>query len=97
MLHWIYPGLCELCHEPCEQELCEDCIAKLPALPLPICLYCGSPVAGDQHDPTHCAQCAAAPRYYDFARSAYLTNEAPPGEEDIEKMDIEKEWTEDEH
>ena len=74
MLRWIYPSLCELCHEPCEQELCEDCIAQLPAVPLPICLYCGSPVAGEQHDPMRCAQCGAAPRYYDFARSAYLTD-----------------------
>ncbi len=76
MLHWIYPELCELCHEPSEHELCENCIAKLPTLPLPICLYCGSPVAGDQQDPLHCAQCSSAPRYYDFARSAYMTNEA---------------------
>ena len=76
MLRWIYPSLCELCHEPCEGELCEACIAKLPAVPLPICLYCGSPVVGSQEDPMRCPQCRAASHDYDFARSAYLMNDS---------------------
>ena len=75
MLRWIYPGVCELCHEPSEQQLCESCVAKLPAVPLPICLYCGSSVAGEQVDPMRCSACSAAPRYFTFARSVFMTDE----------------------
>lgn len=76
LLHWIYPHLCELCHEPCEQELCPECRDRLLRVPLPICLYCGSPVAGDQQDPYHCSHCRAMPRSFDFARSALARSEA---------------------
>lgn len=75
MLHWIYPRLCELCHRPCDQELCDECASRLPRVPLPICLYCGAPVAGNQHDPYHCPSCDGRPRSYDFARSALATGE----------------------
>lgn len=75
MLHWLYPHLCELCHRPCEQELCAECAGRLPRVPLPICLYCGAAVAGDQQDAYHCRDCQARPRSFDFARSALLRSE----------------------
>lgn len=75
LLHWIYPRLCELCHKPCEHELCDSCRESLPRVPMPICLYCGSPVAGEQDDPYHCAHCRAMPRSFDFARSALTRSE----------------------
>lgn len=75
MLHWIYPHLCELCHRPCEQELCAECAGRLPRVPLPICLYCGASVAGNQHDPYRCPSCDGRPRSFDFARSALATGE----------------------
>ena len=75
MLHWIYPRLCELCHRPSEQELCPECAELLPRVPLPICLYCGAPVAGEQVDPYECAACRARPRSFDFARSALVSSE----------------------
>lgn len=69
MLRWIYPRVCELCGRRCEEELCPECLAKLPRVALPICLYCGATVAGDLADPYHCRECAARPRSFDFARS----------------------------
>ncbi len=74
MLHWVYPNYCELCGEPSGGALCDSCIAKLPTVPLPICLYCGAPVAGDLQCADRCAQCSTQPRTYDFARSAYVTS-----------------------
>lgn len=79
MLHWIYPSFCELCKEPCEQALCDECIAKLPSVPLPICLYCGASVAGDQQNADICPQCSRFLRDYDFARSAYITSQETRG------------------
>ena len=76
MLDWLFPRVCELCHEPSEHELCPACIEKLPHVPLPICLYCGAPVAGEQTDPYRCAECTARPRLYDFARSALISHES---------------------
>lgn len=75
MLHWIYPRYCELCHSPCRQDLCADCAARLPRVPVPICLYCGAPVNGGQDDPFSCAACRVHSRSYDFARSALVTDE----------------------
>lgn len=75
MLRWIFPRLCELCHRPCEQELCSACAASLQRVPAPICLYCGAPVAGEQEDPYHCRECRARPRGFDFARSALMNTE----------------------
>lgn len=75
MLHWLYPRFCELCHEPCEHELCEACISKLERVPLPICLHCGAPVAGDQADPYSCRECTGRPRCFDFARSALASSD----------------------
>lgn len=75
MLHWIYPHLCELCGCPCEQEICTECAERLPRVPLPICLYCGAPVAGDQADPYSCRECGARPRSFDFARSALVRSD----------------------
>lgn len=75
MLHWIYPRLCELCHRPCEMELCADCMSRLPRVPMPICLRCGALVAGELADPYSCSQCAGRPSYFDFARSALITAE----------------------
>lgn len=75
MLHWIYPHLCELCGCPCEQEICTECAERLPRVPLPICLYCGAPAAGDLADPYHCRNCSPRPRSFDFARSALAMSE----------------------
>lgn len=74
MLHWLYPRYCELCFAPCEQDLCDACLRKLSRVPLPICLYCGASVAGDQGDPYRCRECQARPRSFDFARSALLSD-----------------------
>ena len=76
MLDWIFPRLCELCREPCPRELCDACAKKLPRVPLPICLYCGAPVAGEQEDPYRCAVCAPRIRSFDFARSALAYSDA---------------------
>ena len=75
MLDWIYPRLCELCRRPCEQELCPACAERLPRVPLPICLYCGTAVQGDLADPYRCAECSARARSFDFARSALMRSE----------------------
>lgn len=75
MLHWLYPSVCELCHEPCEHNLCPACAERLPRVPAPICLYCGAPVAGEQVDAYHCRACTARPRHFDFARSALARSE----------------------
>lgn len=76
LLHWIYPRLCELCHNPCEQELCPECREKLPRVPMPICLYCGALVSGEQEDPYHCPQCHGRPRHFSFARSALVNSDS---------------------
>ena len=60
---------------PCEHELCQDCVAALPKVPLPICLYCGAPVGGEQEDPYRCSACSGRVRSFDFARSALISSE----------------------
>lgn len=70
MLSWIYPHYCELCHRASEEDLCEDCLSRLPRVPLPICLYCGAPVAGEQEDSFRCIECSGRARSFDLARSA---------------------------
>ncbi len=76
MFRWLYPTICELCGEAAETELCPDCLAALPRVPRPICLYCGAPVAGEQRDPHHCDACSGKPRSFAFARSALQRTEA---------------------
>lgn len=73
MLRWLFPITCSLCGKASELTLCEDCLAKLPRVPRPICLYCGAPVIGEQQDAYHCPACKGKPRPFDFARSALLT------------------------
>ena len=73
MLHWLYPMTCRLCGEAATTALCPDCLAKLPRVPRPICLYCGAPVAGDLADAYHCHACKSKPRPFELARSALLT------------------------
>ena len=70
MLSWLFPGTCELCGETSALTLCEDCIRKLPRIPMPICLYCGAPTAGQQTDPDRCENCAGQPHSFTFARQA---------------------------
>ncbi len=72
MLSWLYPGICELCGQRSKNTLCPDCLATLPRLPRPICLYCGSPVNGAQTDPQHCPECENKPRSFSFARPALV-------------------------
>ena len=76
MLNWLYPITCRLCGEAAEHTLCEACLAQLPRVPRPICLYCGAPAAGEQADAYHCAACKSKPRPFDLARSALLTDDA---------------------
>lgn len=74
MLDWIYPVTCELCGERSKLPICDACLNSLPAVPKPICLYCGAPVVGGQDDAWHCRQCQARPRSFHFARSALLND-----------------------
>ncbi len=70
MLSWLYPGVCELCGQRSDTSLCPACLAGLPRLPRPICLYCGAPLAEAVHDATRCPECSGKPRSFSFARSA---------------------------
>lgn len=77
LLHWLFPDTCQLCGTAGNTTLCPRCLAGLERLPRPICLYCGSPVAGDNEDPYHCPACSTRPRTYDIARSALgISNDA---------------------
>ena len=75
MLNWLFPITCRLCGEAAERTLCEDCLAALPRVPKPICLYCGAPVAGEQTEAYHCAACSGKLRPFDSARSALIAND----------------------
>ncbi len=44
LLDALYPPRCAGCQQS-GYVLCPACIAKMPLLPLPVCLYCGSPLA----------------------------------------------------
>ncbi len=70
MLSWLYPGICELCGQRSELSLCPDCLAALPRLPRPICLYCGASLAEAVSDAMHCPECSGLPRSFSFARPA---------------------------
>ncbi len=72
MLSWLYPGICELCGQRSENSLCPDCLASLPRIPRPICLYCGAARVTMTADPMHCPECLGKPRSFSFARSALL-------------------------
>ena len=75
MLSWIYPTICELCHEPAERSLCPDCLAGLERVPRPICLYCGAILSGTPAGTESCPACARQPRPFELARSALRGNE----------------------
>ncbi len=75
MLSWLYPGVCELCGERAETSLCPTCLAGLPRLPRPMCLYCGAPLAEVPEDPMRCPACCDKPRSFHFARSALMLTE----------------------
>lgn len=75
MLSWIFPVTCVLCGESAKHAICPACREKLLRVPRPICLYCGTPVAGDQLDPYTCHQCKSAARHFAFARSALMQEE----------------------
>ncbi len=72
MLSWLYPGICELCGERSETSLCPACLARLPRVPRPICLYCGAPQNEVPADPMHCPECSGKLRSFDFARPALM-------------------------
>lgn len=70
LLHWLFPNICQQCGAESDATLCPRCLAALERVPRPICLYCGSAVAGDMEDPYHCPACSGRTRAYDIARSA---------------------------
>ncbi len=72
MLSWLYPGICELCGQRSEASLCPECLAALPRLPRPICLYCGAPLSAAVVDAMHCPECTNLPRSFSFARPALV-------------------------
>lgn len=75
MLDWIFPITCELCGESSPLPLCEACMRRLPTVPRPICLYCGTPTDGICEDAWHCRHCRARLRSFDFARSALVPDD----------------------
>lgn len=70
LFHWLFPDTCQLCGAEGDSTLCPHCLAALERVPKPICLYCGSAVAGDNEDPYRCPACSVFSRSYDLARSA---------------------------
>lgn len=44
LLDALYPPRCAGCQQS-GYVLCPNCVAKMPLLPMPVCLYCGSPLA----------------------------------------------------
>ncbi len=78
MLRWLYPSVCELCgaYRDTQHSLCASCCdTRVPRIPKPICLYCGSPVYMRLDDPWECPQCEDKIRSFDFARAAFYGNE----------------------
>ncbi len=76
MLSWLYPGVCELCGQRSASSICPTCLAGLPRVPRPICLYCGVPLATAATDPLHCPACRDKPRSFSFARPALMLTDA---------------------
>lgn len=71
MLRWLYPEVCHRCGEATSGgSLCAACLAALPRVPRPICLFCGAPTAGGEAEPDRCPSCAGKPRKLAFIRSA---------------------------
>lgn len=73
MLRWIFPEICHRCGEPTEgASLCEHCLAGLPRVPRPLCLYCGAPVSTEEarEDAFSCPACEKRHRKLAFMRSA---------------------------
>ncbi len=78
MLRWLYPSVCELCGEYRETQhsLCASCCdSRVPRVPKPLCLHCGSPVYMRLDDPWECPQCEDKARSYDFARAGFYGSE----------------------
>ncbi len=64
---------CVLCgeHSDLDCTLCSRCMAeRIPRVPRPICLYCGSTSSPTRDNPWSCGQCKDWKRDFDFARSA---------------------------
>ncbi len=78
MLRWLYPITCALCHESSDTCLCEACREKLPRVPRPICLTCGSPVLSGQSSAHSCPHCEGKSRTYGLARSALMMSGEVP-------------------
>lgn len=76
-LSWIFPHYCILCQQRSDTDtaICSQCLESIRRLPRPICLYCGSPVAGNHQYPDRCDDCEGKTRPFSFARSALLRTE----------------------
>lgn len=70
----VFERTCAGCGEPLGDgepgQLCWDCRAGLPVVALPYCRRCGDPAPGLEAGDCDCADCAARPPAYDWARSA---------------------------
>ncbi len=74
MLRWLFPHVCELCGDDWETEssLCPECCElRVPRVPKPLCLHCGSPVYMRLDDPWVCPECEDKPRHFEFARAGF--------------------------
>ncbi len=72
MLRWLYPVTCSVCGDAAQLSVCEACLAQLPRVSRPICLYCGSATHGMAAAPDCCEHCKDSARAYDWARSALV-------------------------
>lgn len=75
MLRWLYPTVCDICGKESERSLCPGCLAQLPRLPRPICLYCGAALEGTPESTEQCQACRGKPRPFRMARSALQRTE----------------------
>lgn len=67
VLDWIYPPQCVSCGKP-GALICDECLAKLPAVGDHYCSVCGKPLKKKQH----CRLCAGSEFRFQASRAPYL-------------------------